>query len=477
MSTIGTGIRRTRKVATYERFCAVDFDRSQKGALVASFARNCDFENGALRSGFGVKRYYLESQPENALPSALTGYGQPKIVFTALIRTADGNVKRTVGLQSEMNHVYIYDIDGDAVVYVGTFEDVMRVISYVCPDGTPKVVFCAVDQLVVYEFPNKTNKVLEGKLTGACVFHERLFVATKHSLAYSAPTEIENFEPTLNGGGEIAFDSERGDIVWVESLGESMYVFFEYGLAKLTASGAGSEFVVTNIPYNSGKILARTVSVFEDKLVFASVEGVFVFDGRKCTKIKTVGLAPIKNNTLRASAGCLEGRYVLGYADEQGNRRSLFVDLADEKNQGECFFVCGLNESGGKVMCLSDYEYSYLDRAGDLPQQEEYSFKVSACDFGSRAEKSIKYLCLQGVGSCVVKVKGRSGVRTISFDLGTRESVGIDGEINVNGADVVGGKRKIVGLKGREFAFEITLQKGCVIRKMSVEYDELGGVK
>ena len=343
MATIGAGIRRTRRVAEYERFCAVDCEFPQKGVLVASFVRNCDFEKGALRSGFGAKRYYLEGQPEKQLPSALTNYGQAKMVFTALVKTADGSIKRTVGLQSEMNHVYIYDIDGDAVVYVGTFEDVVRVISYVCPDGTPKVVFCAADQLVVYEFPNKTNKVFEGKLTGACVFHERLFVATKHSLTYSAPMVIENFEPTLNGGGEIAFDSERGDIVWVESLGESIYVFFEYGLAKLTASGAGSEFVVTNIPYNSGKILARTVSVFEDKLVFASVEGVFVFDGRKCTKIKTVGLAPIKNNTLRASAGCLEGRYFFDYADEQGNRRSLFVDLADEKNQGECFFVCGLN--------------------------------------------------------------------------------------------------------------------------------------
>ena len=472
MATIGAGMRRTRRVAEYERFCAVDCEFPQKGVLVASFVRNCDFEKGALRSGFGAKKYYIEGQPEKQLPSALTNYGQAKMVFTALVKTADGSIKRTVGLQSDVNHVYLYDIDEEDVVYIGAFEKLVRALSYVAPDGHAKVILCATDQLVVYEFPNATTKVFQGELTGACLFHERLFVATKHSLTYSAPTDVENFEPSLNGGGEIGFDGQRGEIVWVESFGESIYVFFEYGIAKLTADGAGSEFVVTNIPYNGGRILAGTVSVFEDKLVLASVEGVFIFDGRKCTKIKT-----IKNNTLRASAGCVENRYFLCYVDEQGNQRSLFVDLADEKNGGECFPVYGLNESGGKVMCVSDYAYSYLDREGDLPQQEKYLFKVSSCDFGSRAEKSIKYLCLQGVGSCVVKVKGRSGVRTISFDLGTRESVGIDGEINVNGADMVGGKRKIVGLKGREFAFEITLQKGCVIRKMSVEYDELGGVK
>ena len=476
MSRTGAGIRRTSKLAVYEQFCTGDFDLKQKGVLAASFAKNCDFEKGALRSGFGAKRYYLESEPERVLESALMAYGHPKMVFTAMMKTADGSVKRTIGSQADMNRVYVYDIDTQAVKYLGKAQDLLKVLSYVYPNGTAKMIFCTAKELFFYEFPDTKTEIFSGDLSGACLFHERLFVATKHSLKYSAPFEIENFEPSLNGGGEIAFDSDRGEIVWVESFGESIYLFFEYGIAKLEAGGAGSEFVVSDIPYNGGRILPRTVCAYEDRLVFAGFEGIFVFDGKKCSKLGA-RYATIKDNILQAYAGCVGNRYFLYYMDEKENCRSFFVDLADERNGCECFPVYGLNVSGGKALFSCDYVYSYLDRDGDLPRKESYLFSVLHCDFGSRAEKSLKYLSLQGVGKCVVKVKGRTGVRTIAFDLGERESVGFDGEINAFVTDMVGGNRKTVGLKGREFGFEITLQKGCVIRKMAVEYDEIGGAK
>lgn len=473
MKTVGAGVRRTHKTVKYDQFCAVDSELRQKGVLVATLAKNCDFEKGALRSGFGAKTYLIESEYQNKVNADLTEYGSQKTVFTAMITTVDGVLKRTIGSLTDRNSIYIYDIDDKMMKYVGESQEILKVLSYVYSDGRTKIIFCARDQLFLYEFPYSTMRIFTGDLAGACLFHERLFVATKHSLKYSEPMNIENFQPSLNGGGEIKFEDEREEIVWIENLGESIYVFFQYGIAKLTADGEGSEFVLSDIAYNGGRIIPRTVCVYEDKLVFASHEGIFIFDGKKSSKLKSFRYSP-KEYALYASAGCVGSRYFLYYLDEKNNKRSVFVDLQDEKNGCECFTLYGLNQSGGKAVCVCDYGYSYLDKDGDLPKDEKYLFSAEKCDFGSREEKTLKYLSLRGVGNCVVKVKGRSAVKSIPFDLGVRESVG---GINENGADMVGVERKIVALKGREFSFEIVLEKGCVIREMVVEYDEIGGVK
>ena len=64
-------------------------------------------------------------------------------------------------------------------------------------------------------------------------------------------------------------------------------------------------------------------------------------------------------------------------------------------------------------------------------------------------------------------VCGRWGERTVLYNLGDVQDKIVKGAVRA--------QRNPIGLRGREFSFKITLQKGCVINKMTVEYDELGG--
>ena len=478
MKTLGGKfVQRESKVAVYDKFCAGDITLPKKGVLLASFAKNCDFEKGALRSGFGGKAYYLETDYQQPISAGSSIYGQPKILFTVKSKTEDGLIKRTVGAQTGVDRIFVYDIDMQVKKNISMPYTLLKALSYVYPNGDTKMIFCCTDQLFFYDFKNKQTRILTDALTGACLFHERLFVSNKNTLRYSVPTDVGNFEKSLNGGGEIYFEDDRGEIVWLESFGESVYIFFQYGIVRLSASGEGNEFVIEDLPYNGGHIIPRTICSYENKLVFASYEGVFVFDGKKCSLVKHFRYSPLKNYSLQACAACVGSRYFLYYVGEGNKKRSAFVDLEDEMNTGECFLLYGLNQSGGKALFSSDYVYSYLDREGDLPKGEEYLFKVERCDFSSNKEKTLKYLSLEGVGTCTVTIKGRNGTKTCLFELGQRQTVSATGGAIVNGADMVGLERKMIGLKGREFSFEITLQKGCVIRKMTVEYDEIGGEK
>lgn len=462
-------INRSKKTAVFDRFygggASVD-----GGALVASYAKNCDFENGALRCGFGVLKYRPDFDHERNIGNAAPAYGHPKVIFTALVKSAsDGIIRRTLGSQTSVNRIFLYSPDDDIIKYISMPKHLRRAMSYVFPDGTVRIIFCCANQLFFYDFVNKSTKILTEELTGACLFHERLFVTTVDTVKYTAPMELAEFSPDFNGGGEIKFQDERGEIVWIEPFGERVYLFFQYGIAELSADGEGSEFRVTGIPYKGGWIIPQTVCAYEGKLVFAAYDGIYVFDGKKASRIKDFKYTPVKNSTQLACAACVENRYFLRYLDEAGTARTLFVDLEDSRNTCECMLLHGLSQSGGKALCAVDMVYSYLDRSGDLGKNEGYTFLAKGLDFGSGAEKSFTYLALQGVGSCSVTVTGRSGSRTVAFDLG--------GGLADNGSDTVGMQRKRIGVRGREFSVEITLQKGCVIKKMTAEYDELGGAR
>lgn len=469
MSGSGRGGMRSAKTVVFDKFYGGGL-ATRRGEMVATRAKNCDFEKGALRCGYGALAYHPDFDPTRGIANAATVYGKPKLVFTALVNsTTLGYVCRTIGGQAQVNRIFMYDPDTDLVKHVVMPSNLRTVLSYVHPSGETKAIFCCEDQLFFYDFVNKSKKIMADTLTGACLYHERLFVSNKSVVKYTTPMDISNFEADFYGGGEIDFRGDRGEIVWLECVGESVYVFMQYGISIISASGVGSEFQVLDIPYGGGHIIPRTMCTYEQRLVFATYDGIYVLDGKKCSKFKDFQYSPMKDSTLKATAGLTDNRYFLYYVDEAGKTRSLAVDLEDSRNTSEYFILHGINQSGGKAVCAIDYAYCYLDRKGNLAEGEGYVFEADARDLGSPKEKTLTYLSLYGCGSCTLTVVGRYGEKTFVFDLG-------DG-VEPNGGGMVGMKRKRIGLFGRKFSFKFTLQKGCVIEKMVVEYDELGGVK
>ena len=460
-------VKRRGKTIVFDKFYGAGV--AGRGELVARRAKNCDFEGGALQCGFGSIKYRPDFDIEREIATGASIYGNPKLVFTVLVdSTTLGKVVRTIGVQTKIDRIFIYDPDSDVVKHVYMPKTLLRALNYTYPAGGTKAIFCCEDLLLFYDLVNKNTKIMTDTLTGACLYHERLFVSTKDAVKYTVPTEVSNFEADFYGGGEIKFQDLRGEIVWLETLGEEVFVFMQYGIARISAPGVGNEFRVYDIPYGGGHIIPRTICVYEQKLVFAAYDGIYVFDGKKCSKIQDFRYAPLKNLNLKAGAGCSDNRYFLYYLDEEGQERSLAVDLENRRNTCEYYLLHGVNQSGGKALCATDYVYSYLDRKGNLAKGEAYTFESDLQDFGSTEEKSLKYVTLYGTGVCTVIVKGMFGEKMIRIDLG---------DMSVNGGGTSAMKRFRVGLRGREFSFEFTLQKGCVIEKMAVEYDELGGVK
>jgi hypothetical protein len=185
-------------------------------------------------------------------------------------------------------------------------------------------------------------------------------------------------------------------------------------------------------------------------------DGIYLFDGKKFKRFGQ-GL-PINYlpKTDYCKAGYGFGRYFLSFEDENSNRRSVFVDFQDENNFGEIFALDGVGNWNGKVLCVKDRAFSYLDMDGDLPEGEKYLFKCDGTDFSVSGEKFVRGIELCGKGECFLRLQGRNGEKILAFNLN--------------------GKQKFdVGLKGDVFSLEIQLTKGCFVQEMVVDVEQIGG--
>ena len=451
--------KQTAKRIVYNRFCAVGSGENGSGALVATASKNCDFAKRNLRGCVGLIRYKLKNKALD-IPLFPVEYGDAKDLFVFEFNDS-GERKDCVGVVMGNNRFYIYDemngTPGLKLMATGiNFKRAVRVFS---KSGDEKLLLCYNDSIYTYD-PIKATKSLwmEQKVTDACFFNERLFICYGNTLKYSAPTDYKNFNDSIDEGGEIKIVSDRGDIFQMVAIGETAYVFLERGVYKLSLGGAGRDFIVEDMLYKGGPIVANSVCVCLNKIAFLAEDGIFVLDGVRLERYAEGLNIKILPNMDYCRAGYGFGRYYLTFLDENSVRRTVFVDLEDKGNFGEIFAMHGLGDWNGKVLGTKNGYFSHLDANGDLPVGEKYSFRCESTDFSVSGEKFLRGLQLCGQGNCVLTVKGRNGEKKLSYSL-------------------AGKQKRAVGLKGDLFSLEIELSKGCVIEQLAVDLEKIGGVR
>ena len=118
----------------------------------------------------------------------------------------------------------------------------------------------------------------------------------------------------------------------------------------------------------------------------------------------------------------------------------------------------GLSYSQGIAFCSSSRMLCSLEKDGDIPKDEEYSFKATNLDFGSKGLKWIRSVEVKGIGECDVTLIGEGVEETKSFRME---------EYGKNLLDF--------SLKGTEFTLIIKLYKGRVIEGLTIETDRVIG--
>lgn len=175
------------------------------------------------------------------------------------------NIDYDITFTSDPNALY-YHLDG---------EDVMLVTS-------------ATDGLYVFH-PTRSSylNTTAPKMISMCRHYERIFAieeGKRNKLLFSANLDPTNWNMEIDAG-YIEIIDEQGALQRVLSFNDYVYIFKEYGIARLSAYGDQAEFSLSNLYVSSGKIYGNSVCACGDHIMFLARDGIYSFNGLSTNKL------------------------------------------------------------------------------------------------------------------------------------------------------------------------------------------------
>lgn len=323
---------------------------------VAQNAYNFDYSSGALKTGNGIRLLRI---PNANYPSS----GSEFVDFQAQYATWIERVyhyrfydpkqdykkaHKLIGIAfnrgGPAEHTRVYEMDIPSTN--GKF-DLVEVDTVVpCPPKNvlnyrlkdEDVLIMCFDEHPMYIFnaaktgDQRLQKILSAPpMTSMCLHYERLFaVVSGHPNAvwFSKELDPTMWDISLTGAGFIEMVDERGKVTKVVSFANNVYVFREYGIARLTAFADQTQFSLTQLFTSSGRIFEETVIVCGDRIMFLAEDGFYVFDGVSTRKIN-LGIESIINKSKAFShsmAQFYNGKYYLSCFIDYPNESEFCID-------------------------------------------------------------------------------------------------------------------------------------------------------
>ncbi len=412
----------------------------QKG-LVASESENCQ-TGESLKTGVGVSTF---------LRADGSGYGVTNTTPTAdyYFFLPNGESGK-YGFVTKKGLVFLDNgtkplTRHDFTVRTG------RAVGFDGENGA-KMAFACEKGVFLYDEQSGMVQIKDTAVSTAVCFHnERLFCVEKpFTLVYSAPIELGSFESTVDGGGQIALPSERGEIVALCALKEYLYVFFEYGISRLQGAGSGKDFCVERLPYSGGRIFGDSVGTCSDKIFFLTENGLFAFDGASVERVCANLALNAKTSDQVCAHATANGKYYLRYQASDSTEKGLVLDGATGRGY-RSFAMTGISACKGEALCYANAGLCRVREGDALPLGKKAYFTVSNLSFGISGVKTLKALRFYGHGSARVYVSAGGRTRESVVDMST------------------GYADAFIGVRGRAFTLQIQLYNGTEIRAIEAE--------
>ncbi|HKL74388.1 MAG TPA: hypothetical protein VJ903_05830 [Clostridia bacterium] len=240
------------------------------------------------------------------------------------------------GMTFESRNVTFFNYYADNTDYVIGVSDIGEMILY---DG--------IDIINVTNCPN---------LSDACVHMGRIYGIVNESsrIYFSALLDPTNWNNGLTEGGYITMTDEGGMVKRIVSFKDSLYIFREYAIYKLTAYADQTEFALSKVYVGDSRIYDKTVVVCGDRIVFCADDGFHSFDGYICKKILR-NIFPIISDNKSATACYF-------------NRKYYFATkiTTDENLVGDENYVGTYMENNAIIICDMDLGEVSIFRGADI---------------------------------------------------------------------------------------------------------------
>ena len=247
-------------------------DENLLSQTVSRLNFNCDGSSGALKSLYGIEGF------EN--------FVFKNDVLRVWHYVSNDGKSHLIAFCDDY-HLYSGNVDNGEIVRISTepMSAVPDAVNYRLGEEDV-IIFCsAKDTLKVFDGQNFYAIESAPQISSMCVHYERIFGCLDNVLWFSDDLNPTNWNVSATEAGYVEMADDRGKLLKVVSFADYLYVFREYGIARVSAYSSQQDFAVTQLFVTSGKIYPQTVSICGDKILFLSQDGLYLFDGAETTKL------------------------------------------------------------------------------------------------------------------------------------------------------------------------------------------------
>jgi hypothetical protein len=216
-----------------------------------------------------------------------------------------------------------------------------------------------------------------------CVHYERLFAIAdghKNAVWFSKELDPTMWDISLGGAGFIEMIDERGECTKVVSFGGYVYIFREYGIARLSAFADQEQFSLTQLFTSSGRIYEDTVTICGDRIMFIAEDGLYVFDGISTRRIGTnIERLFVAEKNKHAKATFYNGKYYLACCLDFGDKVLFGCESENLPPNAKNFVNNALIEIDLRVSRLTVTRGVDIGFLGTI-NEEDYSQLILCCN-------------------------------------------------------------------------------------------------
>ncbi|GHU99265.1 hypothetical protein FACS1894211_04370 [Clostridia bacterium] len=408
----------------------------------AALAYNYAVGDGALRDGLGLSAFAYGGRP-------MDGIEGETIERVWHYRKYDRDNNRPddrLAVYCASGKVYARPLlhDGDFQEIGGLhYTEPPAAINYRLY-GEDVLIFCAgSESMSVWDGENPPRAVPDSpRITSMDIHYERLFATVedeKRQVWFSDDLDPTNWDLTLENAGFIEMADERGALLKVVSFLDYVYVFREYGISRMSASGSQEEFSVSQLFVSSGRIRPDTIAVCGDRILFMADDGLYAFNGLYAEHIldhmKTM-FAGLGNDSAAAvycsSKYYLACRFDYGDGEQVGceaqegyvNNTVMELDLSSMcccLTRGvDVRHLAAVRAGEAAVLCAcAEGRLAVADDGGAVfGQPLKKLWRTPSTDFGTDKIKVLKYISLRTAAALGVTVESEEERKTIAVSGG-----------------------------------------------------------
>ncbi len=333
-----------------------------ESVMPLKYAKKCyNFRssNGVLSSGMGIKLITMPDAdsstseanvtlPSGVYPISLVHYRyyhnpESRKAHRLMVYASDGYMYNCL--------LYTQNLNTFSKLNYMHFNEKPKFINYRL-NGVDSLIFTSPsDSLTVWN-PNITPQVVATapSINSMCLHYERLFATVngeKNAVWFSHDLDPTNWTVSMEAGGFIQMDDDKGCLNSVLSFNDYLYAFRDFGIARITAFTEQENFSVTQVYCSSTKIYAESACVCGDVILFLASDGLYSFNGVSVSKVN-LGFENLfyKNNS-NAKAAFFKNKYYL----------SCCLNIEGESNENNSLLEYDLNSGETSIL----YGYCILD--------------------------------------------------------------------------------------------------------------------